>query len=37
MVTVGDLRDRLLHRIRVGEETIELFVPPLQLDDEEIF
>jgi hypothetical protein len=39
-VTVGDLRDRLLHRLRVGEEAITLFVPPLQPlqpDDEEIF
>jgi len=35
-VTVGDLRDRLLHRLRSGEEAIELFVP-LQPDDEEIF
>ena len=35
-VTVGDLRDRLLHRLRFGEEAIELFVP-LQPDDEEIF
>jgi hypothetical protein len=35
-VTVGDLRDRLLHRLRSGEPAIELFVP-LQPDDEEIF
>ena len=35
-VTVGDLRDRLLHRLRAGEPEIELFVP-LQPDDEEIF
>lgn len=35
-VTVGDLRDRLLHRLRFGEEAIELFVL-LQPDDEEIF
>jgi hypothetical protein len=35
-VTVGDLRDRHLHRIRAGEPETELFVP-LQPDDEEIF